>query len=193
MPHYQALRSLVRSVAQSYRRHHEAARWRARGVFVSPEAMISVGPESKLEIGAGASIGRLTILNVRGDRRENERSAELVIGARTKLLELNNIRAGGAFVRIGDDCLISQYVTIVATNHTVDSSELVTRAPWDYTNAGVTIGNGVWIGAGATILPGVTIGDGAIVSAGAVVTQDVAAGAIVGGVPAKVLRFRKVA
>jgi len=54
----------------------------------------------------------------------------------------------------------------------------------------ITIGNDVWVGAGAIILSGVNIGDGAIVAAGAVVTKDVPAYSIVGGNPAKVIRFR---
>ena len=54
----------------------------------------------------------------------------------------------------------------------------------------ITIGNGVWIGMRCLILDGVTIGDGAIVAAGAVVTKDVPPYAIVGGVPAKVLKYR---
>lgn len=52
------------------------------------------------------------------------------------------------------------------------------------------IGNDVWIGYGATILNGITVGDGAIIGAGSVVTKDVAAYSIVGGVPAKVIRYR---
>lgn len=54
----------------------------------------------------------------------------------------------------------------------------------------VEIGNDVWIGSGALLLPGVHIGDGAIIAAGAVVTKDVEPYAIVGGVPAKIIRKR---
>lgn len=54
----------------------------------------------------------------------------------------------------------------------------------------VVVGHDVWIGARALVLDGVTIGDGAVIAAGAVVTQDVAPYAIVGGVPAKLIRYR---
>ena len=54
----------------------------------------------------------------------------------------------------------------------------------------VRIGNDVWVGAGAVILPGVVVGDGAVVAAGSVVTGSVPAGMIAGGVPARVLRPR---
>ena len=54
----------------------------------------------------------------------------------------------------------------------------------------IVIGNDVWVGANATILSGVTIGDGAVVAAGALVTKDVPPYSIVGGVPARVIKYR---
>lgn len=57
-------------------------------------------------------------------------------------------------------------------------------------NKKVVVGSDVWIGANAVILPGVTVGDGAVIGAGAVVTKDVPPYAIMGGVPAKVIRYR---
>ncbi len=57
-------------------------------------------------------------------------------------------------------------------------------------NKSVLIGNDVWIGANVSILPGVHIGDGAVIAAGAVVSKDVEPYAVVGGVPAKVIKYR---
>lgn len=55
--------------------------------------------------------------------------------------------------------------------------------------APIRLGKNVWVGAHATVLKGVTVGDDAVIAAGAVVTKDVPAGAIVAGVPARVIRY----
>lgn len=88
-------------------------------------------------------------------------------------------------ITIGDNCAIARNVLIMDFDaHTItykDGSTNKVTSP-------ITIGNSVWVGAGATILKGVTIGDNAIIGAGAVVTKDVPANTIVVGSPAKVIR-----
>lgn len=88
---------------------------------------------------------------------------------------------GGIF--IGDGVLIGHNVVLATLNH--DSNP---QKRGDMYPAPIRIGNNVWIGAQATVLPGVTIDDGVIVAAGAVVTRDVPANVIVGGVPAKIIK-----
>ncbi len=87
-------------------------------------------------------------------------------------------------IEIGDDCLIGHQVVIATLNHDPAPSERGSMIA-----APVKLGRRVWVGAHATILPGVTIGDNAIVAAGAVVTKDVPANTVVGGVPAKFIKY----
>lgn len=83
-------------------------------------------------------------------------------------------------ISIGEMCLFGEQVIIRDDDsHGIDHRPQ--RAP-------ITIGDKVWVGMRAMILKGVTIGDGAVVAAGSVVTRDVPAGALVGGVPARVIR-----
>lgn len=85
-------------------------------------------------------------------------------------------------IRLGDRVLVGHSVIMATLNHDKEPSKRMGMHP-----APITIGNGVWIGAGAKIMPGVTIGDDAIVAAGAVVTHDVSRGAMVAGVPARAI------
>lgn len=86
-------------------------------------------------------------------------------------------------ITIGDDALIGPRVVMATLNHDLDPARRRDMHP-----APIVIGNNVWVGASATVLPGVTIGDNAVVAAGAVVTKDVPADTVVGGVPARVLQ-----
>ena len=90
------------------------------------------------------------------------------------------------YVTIGDDVLIGPGTVISAATHPL-SAQL--RVAPNYISSPITIGNRVWIGANATILPGVVIGDNAVIAAGAVVTKDVPANALAGGVPAKIIKM----
>ncbi len=87
-------------------------------------------------------------------------------------------------IHLGDDVLIGHNVVIATLNHNLDPELRASTIPKP-----VVIGDKTWVGANATILPGVTVGENAVIAAGAVVTKDVPANAIVGGVPAKVIRM----
>ncbi len=85
---------------------------------------------------------------------------------------------------IGAGSLIGHNVVLATLNHAMDPEHRGDMEP-----APIRIGQKVWIGANATVCPGVTIGNGAVVAAGAVVTKDVPECAVVGGVPAKLIRY----
>lgn len=135
------------------------------------------------------------------------------VGARTKLLEVEmgdySYIAGDAEVaysQIGKFCSIAAMTRINPGNHPMwraSQSHFTYRAAAYFDDAEeepgffqwrreqpVRMGHDVWVGHGAVILPGRTIGTGSIVAAGAVVTRDVPPYAIVGGVPAQVIKWR---
>jgi carbonic anhydrase/acetyltransferase-like protein (isoleucine patch superfamily) len=92
-------------------------------------------------------------------------------------------------VRCGDGVRIASHVSIVGFNHGFDDPTMPIHRQ-KHETLGITIEDDVWIGANAVVLDGVTVGKGAVIAAGAVVSKDVPSMAIVGGVPAKVVRYR---
>lgn len=88
-------------------------------------------------------------------------------------------------VTMGDNVFIGPNVSIYTACHPLDPEERNTAVEWAEP---VTIGNSVWIGGSATILPGVTIGDNCVIGAGSVVTKDVPANTVVGGNPARIIK-----
>ena len=93
-------------------------------------------------------------------------------------------------VRIGEQCVIADRAMFIDFDHGVVEVERPIRVQGIYTRP-VEVGSNVWIGYGACFLRGVRVGDNSIVGTNSVVTRDVPANAVVGGVPARVLRMRE--
>lgn len=93
-----------------------------------------------------------------------------------------------AEVRIGNNVFVGPNVSIYTACHPLDAELRNTAVEWAES---VTIGNNVWIGGSAVILPGVTIGNNVVVGAGAVVTKDVPSDCVVAGNPAKIIKQLK--
>ncbi|WP_270526804.1 sugar O-acetyltransferase [Longibaculum muris] len=88
-------------------------------------------------------------------------------------------------VYIGDHVMFGPNVTIAVTGHPLDKDYRLKAAHYSET---VTIGNNVWIGANAVILPGVSIGDNSVIGAGSIVTHDIPASHLAYGNPCRVIR-----
>ena len=88
-------------------------------------------------------------------------------------------------VTIGDDVKLAPNVQIYTAHHPLD---LQTRLTWLELASPISIGNNVWIGGGAIILPNVSIGDNTVIGAGSVVTKNVPANVVAAGNPCRVLR-----
>lgn len=112
-------------------------------------------------------------------------------------VELGNHSGIGINARINGKCIIGNNVMmgpecmIYTINHTIARTDIPMNMQGNEVEEPVVIEDDVWIGARVTILPGCHIHKGSVIAAGAVVTQDVEPFAIVGGVPARVLKKRK--
>lgn len=112
--------------------------------------------------------------------------AFIKVGARTFIGESTIIRGQGG-VTLGDSVLIGPGVQIMAVNHNF-ADPTIHVMDQGISGEGITIGDGVWIGAGAVILDGVTVGKGAVIGANAVVTRDIPAHSLALGAPARVVK-----
>jgi acetyltransferase-like isoleucine patch superfamily enzyme len=168
----------------------ECAAANAEGCRIDPRALIRIERGATFRLGKSIVIGAFSIIAVESNRNIlDAHQASLTIGDFTYIGESNNIRASGG-VTIGRNCLISQGVSIISSNHSSALGLPITDQPSRIDRMGVVIEDDVWIGTNSTILPGVTIGTGAIVAAGSVVTSSVANNTIVAGVPARFLKER---
>lgn len=118
---------------------------------------------------------------------ESEAGPRLEIGDDT-VIHLNFHCGAAESVKIGRDVMIAGRVYISDHDHVFDDPDRPARWTDGLVTKPVVIGDGAWLGEGCVILKGVTVGRRAVIGANAVVTRDVPPFAIVGGIPARVIR-----
>jgi acetyltransferase-like isoleucine patch superfamily enzyme len=142
-----------------------------RWIDVGDQCMIAELVTLCAGMAPGHDLGPVPVLQI-GDR--------CVIGRGSHIVAHHSIE-------IGADVFTGPYVYITDQNHSYADVEVPVGRQWPV-NSSVRIGAGTWLGTGAIVLPGSTIGKNVVVAAGAVVRGKVPDYAVVGGVPAKVIR-----
>ncbi len=158
-------------------------RWQTDGLlFLGRGLQIQIGKRGRVRFGRFVWIGDGTKIRCH--------EGEVIIGDKTVLGQECTISAY-QHVRIGEQCVIADRAMFIDFDHGMVDVERTIREQGIY-KRDVNVGSNVWIGYGACILRGVQVGDNAVIGTNAVVTADVPANAVVGGIPAKVIRMREV-
>lgn len=152
---------------------------RSRGSKIYGSVRMDTPPYRKFVLGRRSVVESFCCIN--------NAVGDVIIGDNTRI-GLHSTVIGP--VEIGSNVNLAQGIVVTALNHNfTDCTKRIDEQ--GVSTAKVTIGNDVWIGANATVLPGVTIGNHSVVAAGAVVTKDVPPYSLVGGVPARILKKLK--
>ena len=161
-------------------------RWGRR---LRTDGLCFVGPGVTLEIGRGARLhlGRWSWIGHGCKVRVHE--GEVHLGAKTVMGQECTISAFQR-VAIGRECVIADRVMLIDFDHGMVEVERPIRLQGIY-KRDVNVGHNCWVGYGACVLRGVTIGDNCVIGTSAVVTKDVPDNAVVGGIPARMIRMRE--
>jgi acetyltransferase-like isoleucine patch superfamily enzyme len=157
-------------------------RWRSSGPF-----FLGRGLELKIEPRGEIRFGRFVWIGDGTKIRCHEGAVE--IGDKTVMGQECTISAYQR-VRIGNECVIADRAMFIDFDHGIVEVERPIRQQGIY-KRDVEVGNNVWIGYGACILRGVSVGDNSVIGTNSVVTKDVPANAVVGGIPARIIRMRE--
>ena len=157
-------------------------RWRSDGPF-----FLGRGLELKIEPRGEIRFGRFVWIGDETKIRCHEGAVE--IGAKTVMGQECTISAYQR-VRIGEECVIADRAMFIDFDHGMVEVERPIRLQGIY-KRDVEVGNNVWIGYGACVLRGVSVGDNSVIGTNSVVTKDVPANAVVGGIPARIIRMRE--
>ena len=155
-----------------------------KSCLISPEARINARSGS-ITIGEGSTVAPYAVVqgNVTIGKGSSLQAYSILVGYGTPEDRVGEIR-------IGNDVRIASHVMIIGADHRFDDPEKPI-AKQGVVRRSVVIEDDVWIAGRVNIIAGVTIGRGSVVAAGAVVTKDVPPYSVVAGVPARVIKMRK--
>jgi len=157
-------------------------RWQTDGpVFFGRNLELQVGKRGRLRFGRFSWIGDGTKIRCH--------EGEVVIGAKTVIGQECTISAYKR-VAIGEQCVIADRAMFIDFDHGMVEVERPIRLQGIYKQP-VEVGSNVWVGYGACVLRGITVGDNSVLGTYAVATKDVPANAVMGGVPAELIRMRE--
>jgi acetyltransferase-like isoleucine patch superfamily enzyme len=151
-----------------------------RDVFIEPKVEFLRHPEH-------VSLGDHVIIKQGARLCATNPDARIAVGAWTTIGYHTHVFATTE-IMIGQDSLIAPFCYLVDANH--GTARHARIRDQKMSSSPISVGNDVWLGAGAVVLPGVTIGDGAVVAAGSVVAHDVPPYALARGNPAEVFGER---
>lgn len=158
-------------------------------LMIGPGALLKFRTSQSVVFGNNVYIGAYTYMEQGTNSSSNDSC--LIIGSNTYIGEFNNLRAVDGSIRIGENCLVSQNVSIIASNHnTSNIMKNISDQGVDFSKCGIEIMDDVWIGANCVILPGSLIGRGSVVAAGSVVRGTLEENSVYAGVPARFIKRR---
>jgi acetyltransferase-like isoleucine patch superfamily enzyme len=149
------------------------------GVFLGDRCKLRATDGGSITFGKRTALGASATIVSKGGRIDIGEDGFIGQGA---------MIVGCEEISVGRKALVAEYATIRDQDHIFDGGRAT--ADTGMLTGPIRIGDNVWIGAKATITRGVSIADNAVVGANAVVTRDVPANAVVGGVPAKIIKIR---
>ena len=165
---YEDLEATVSSV---FAPKHGNKTYMGDNVFVDPSTILISGENATIRIGDNTQVWR-----------GGEWTGPVNVGRRVFINQGSYLRP---LVTIGDDVSLGPFVRLITDTHEIGYKSRRTGTP---RKDPIKIGDGTWIGAGATVMGGVTIGKKVIVAVGAVVNRDVPDNVVVAGVPARIVR-----
>lgn len=151
------------------------------GIRVADDVVLVGYADDRLRLRSGVRIETGTVLSFGS---EHEGYGRIEVGEGSWIGQYNNLRAGSGRIVIGRQCLISQFCTLVATNHDIRSRRPIQSLGPDPRESEIHIADDCWVGAGATVLPGVELRKGSVLAAGAVLTRSTGEYEIWAGIPA---------